>query len=144
MSDRAADASMLAPDALAALIAQAGDALIFADREGVIRVWNAAATRVFGFDASEALGQSLDLIIPEKLREAHWRGFDQAVATGQMRLGGEPTVTRGVHKSGGRLYVEMTFALVRGADGVAIGSVAVARNVTARVERERALRSSAV
>ena len=85
----------------------------------------------------------LDLIIPEKLREAHWRGFDQAMTTGQMRLGGAPTVTRGQSKSGERLYVEMTFALVRATGGEAIGSVAIARNVTARVERERAARSSA-
>jgi PAS domain S-box-containing protein len=98
---------------------------------------------VFGFSAEEALGQNLDLIIPERLREAHWRGFDQAMATGHLRLGGEPTVTRGVHKSGARLYVEMTFALVSDNQGKSIGSVAVARNVTVRVEREKAARSSA-
>ena len=136
-------APSVVPETLDAIVAQAGDALIFADHEGVIRVWNAAASRVFGFSAEEALGQSLDLIIPEKLREAHWRGFDQAMTTGQMRLGGAPTVTRGQSKSGERLYVEMTFALVRATGGEAIGSVAIARNVTARVERERAARSSA-
>ena len=136
-------AATLSSDIPDRIIEQAGDAVIFADREGIIRVWNAAATRVFGFAAEEALGQNLDLIIPEKLREAHWRGFDQAMATGHMRLGGEPTVTRGSHKSGARLYVEMTFALVRDEQGGILGSVAVARNVTARVEREKAARSSA-
>lgn len=133
----------LAPDILDGVIEQAGDAVIFADREGVIRIWNAAATTLFGFALEEAVGQNLDLIIPEKLREAHWRGFDQAMATGRTRLAGEPTVTRGVHKSGARLYLEMTFAVVRDSRGEAVGSVAVARNVTARVEREKAARSSA-
>jgi len=137
------DRAELAPDTVRAIVDQAGDAFIYADRQGVIQVWNAAAARVFGFAASDALGQSLDLIIPEKLRDAHWRGFDHAMSTGEMRLGGAPTVTRGVHKSGGRLYVEMTFALVRDAGGAAIGSVAIARDVTERVERERAGRSSA-
>ncbi|HZQ61162.1 MAG TPA: PAS domain S-box protein [Casimicrobiaceae bacterium] len=143
MIERANPPEAVSPEALGAIIEHAADALIYADRDGVIRVWNAAASRLFGFGADEALGQSLDLIIPDKLREAHWRGFDQAMATGRMRLGGEPTVTRGTHKSGARLYVEMTFALVRDARGEAIGSVAIARNVTARVEREKAARSSA-
>ncbi len=114
------------------ILDRAADAVIFADRSGTIRRWNAAAAALFGFPAEEALGQSLGLIIPEHLRPAHWRGFDAAMASVSLKLQGRPTLTRGLHKSGRKLYVEMTFALVA-SGGAALGSVAVARDVTERV-----------
>jgi PAS domain S-box-containing protein len=95
---------------------------------------------LFGFSADEALGQNLDLIIPEHLRAAHWKGFEAALATGAMKLAGRPTLTRALHQSGRKLYIEMTFALVRDAGGAVVGSVAMARDVTERVERERGAR----
>jgi len=116
------------------------DALIYSDRSGTIRRWNRASTALFGFSADEALGQNLDLIIPEHLRAAHWKGFEAALASGTMKLAGKPTLTRALHKSGRKLYIEMTFALVRDTDGTVRGSVAMARDVTERVERERAAR----
>ncbi|MET4208025.1 PAS domain S-box protein [Bradyrhizobium sp. LA2.1] len=116
------------------------DALIYSDRAGTITRWNRASTTLFGFSADEALGQNLDLIIPEHLRAAHWKGFEAALATGAMKLAGKPTLTRALHKSGRKLYIEMTFALVRDAGGAVVGSVAMARDVTERVERERAAR----
>jgi PAS domain S-box-containing protein len=115
---------------------QAGDAVIYADRLGTIRRWNRAAATLLGFAAEEALGQSLDLVIPDHLRASHWRGFEAAMATGALRLAGRPTLTRAAHKSGRKLYIEMTFALIV-KDGAAEGSVAVAGDVTERVERER-------
>ncbi len=119
------------------VVDQAGDAIIYADRSGIIRRWNRAAATLFGFAVEEALGQTLDLIIPHHLRPPHWRGFEAAMASGALKLAGRPTLTRAAHKNGRKLYVEMTFALVvRG--GAAEGSVAVARDVTERVERERA------
>ncbi|WP_234685875.1 PAS domain S-box protein [Bradyrhizobium monzae] len=121
------------------ILESTADALICADRSGTIARWNSAATALFGYSAEEALGQSLDLIIPEHLRPAHWRGFETAMTKGAMKLQGRPTLTRGLHKSGRKLYVEMTFAIVKdGAAGEVLGSVAVARDVTERVERERA------
>lgn len=125
------------------IIEQVSDALIHADRNGKIVRWNAAATRLFGYSASEALGESLDILIPEHLRAAHWAGFNAAIASGKMKLAGRPTLTRGLHKDGGKLYVEMTFALVKGPDGKPVGSVAMARDVTERVESERAARKAA-
>src|SRR5690348_2974502 len=95
------------------IIAQTTDALIYSDREGKIVRWNAAAETLFGFTAAEALGSSLDLIIPERLRAAHWTGFDRAMASGATRLSGKPTLTRALRKDGARLYVEMTFAVVK-------------------------------
>lgn len=115
----------------------AADAIVVADATGVIRLWNPAAEAVFGFAAAEAIGQGLDLIIPERLRAAHWAGYHRAMTTGTLRLGGHATVTRGTHKSGRKLYVEMSFALVRDAAGAAVASVAIARDVTERHERAR-------
>ena len=114
------------------------EAVVYANRKGVIERWNAAAAQMFGFSAAEALGQGLDLMIPEHLRAAHWRGFDAAMRTGTLRLNGRATLTRGLHKTGRKLYIEMSFALVRDDTGGVTGSVAVARDVTERVEREKA------
>lgn len=125
------------------IIAQTAEALIYANREGVIERWNAAAATMFGFSADEALGQNLDLIIPERLRAAHWHGFNAAMKSGKLRLNGRPTLTRGTHKTGTKLYIEMSFALVRDEAGGVLGSVAVAREVTERVEREKAAAQSA-
>ena len=121
------------------IIDQVADAVIYASPSGVITRWNRASAALFGFSAEDAPGQSLDLIIPEHLRAAHWRGFEAAVTTGAMKLEGRPTLTRALHKSGRKLYVEMTFAIVKGeAEGEVLGSVAMVRDVTERVERERA------
>jgi len=121
-----------------AIIEQTSDAVVYADRSGTIARWNRAAEGLFGYSANEAIGHSLDLIIPERLRPAHWAGFELAMTNGATRLQGRATLTRATHKSGGKLYVEMTFALVKTPDGKPLGSVAVARDVTERVERERA------
>ena len=123
------------------ILEQTADAVIYADRCGTIERWNLSAATMFGYPAAEALGQNLDLIIPEHLRAAHWRGFEAAVASGATRLHGRPTLTRATHRSGRKLYVEMSFALVVDGAGAVVGSVAVARDVTARVEQEKAAAS---
>ena len=120
------------------ILDQIADAVVYADRSGAIVRWNEASTALFGYAADEALGQSLDLIIPEHLRAAHWRGFETAMTRGVMKLQGRPTLTRALHKSGRKLYVEMTFAIVRDREGDVLGSVAMARDVTERITRERA------
>jgi PAS domain S-box-containing protein len=125
------------------ILDQVADAVICINHSGVIIRWNPACTAVFGFSAEEALGQSVDLIIPEHLRASHWSGFDAAMAKGVTKLHGRPTLTRALHKSGRRLYVEMTFAIVKGdAESEVVGSVSMARDVTERAERERAARRS--
>ena len=122
-----------------AILEQIADAVIFADSTGTIRGWNRAAAALFGYSAAQALGQKLDLIIPEHLRAAHWRGFEAAMANGATKLQGRPTLTRATHQTGRRLYVEMTFALVKEqAGGAPRGAVAVARDVTERIEQQRA------
>ena len=120
------------------VLAQAADALIYAARDGRIALWNAAAEHIFGWSAAEAVGQNLDLIIPEHLRAGHWRGWHAAMQTQQLKLHGHATLTRALTKSGRKCYVEMSFALVKDDAGVPIGAVAMARDVTARLEQERA------
>lgn len=125
------------------IVQHMADAMIYAGKDGMIVRWNRAAETLFGFSAGEAIGQSLDLIIPEHLRAAHWRGFDAAIQSGATRLNGRATVTRALHKSGTKLYVEMSFSLVSDESGTVLGSVAVARDVSERVEREKAARAAA-
>ena len=134
--------SAIVPHTLAAsILAQTADALIYADKTGHIVLWNAAAERLFGWNASEVIGQNLNLIIPEHLRAGHWRGWDAAMQTAQLKLNGQATLTRALTKSGAKCYVEMSFALVKDDAGTPIGAVAMARDVTARVEQERATRA---
>ena len=113
------------------IIEQTSDAVINADKDGNIQRWNNAASQLFGFSKVEALGQSLDLISPERARKAHWHGFNLAVENGNLRLSGKPTLTRAIHKNAEkRLYVQMSFSLVKDNDGHVQGSVAIARDMT--------------
>ncbi|MCO5100452.1 MAG: PAS domain-containing protein [Burkholderiaceae bacterium] len=113
----------------ASLLEQLPDAVVAADRAGVIRVWNAAASQLFGYAPAEAIGQTLDLIIPERLRDAHWKGYHAALAAGQTKYAGRVMTTRATPKNGEKLYVGMCFAIVRDPSGQACGAVASARRV---------------
>ncbi len=119
----------------------AAEAVVASDREGAIVFWNAGAERVFGYAAAEALGQSLDLIIPEPQRERHWTGYDRVIASGESRFGaGDLLATPGMHRDGRRLSLEFTIALVKDETGQVQAMVSVIRDVTARFEEMRALR----
>jgi PAS domain S-box-containing protein len=114
-------------DVFRAVVDQSPDAMIFADRDGLIRIWNARAEEMFGYTASEAIGRSLDLIIPPHLRAAHWQGYHRAIAAGRTRSDGKPMLTRATHRDGGKLYVEIAFAIVRGELREILGALATAR-----------------
>lgn len=116
------------------------EALIYADLKGIIQYWNHGSEKVFGFTAAEAVGQSLDIIIPEKLRKAHWDGYEKAIVRGDTISGRGSRITRALHKSGQTLYVDMSFAMVRDQSNELIGSLAVARDATERYQEERKLR----
>lgn len=116
------------------------EALIFCDLDGIIRVWNGGAEKVFGWSAAEAIGQSLDLIIPERMRKGHWDGFNQAIERGGVKPGRSSMITRSLHKSVDSIYVDMSFEMVKDAQGRMLGSLAVARDATARFTEEKALR----
>ena len=126
----------------AAILDSMQEAVIYANLKGVIQIWNHGAEAVFGFSADEAVGQSVDIIIPEKLRAAHWAGFNKAVEHGDILSAPGARMTRGLKKSGEQLYVEMSFAMVKSPSGAMIGSIAVARDATERFLAERAERAA--
>ncbi len=119
------------------LLDQAPDAVIFAGPDGIIREWNTAAEALFGHAASDAIGQSLDLIVPERFREAHWKGFDKALGEGDTKYRGQALPTRSMRKDGTDFYVELTFAIVHNVDGKVIGALAHARDITERWTHDR-------
>jgi PAS domain S-box-containing protein len=122
------------------LIREAPDAIIFADAEGVIRFWNRGAERIFGFAEAEALGQSLDIIIPDNLQARHWEGFSATMRSGSTRYGsGEILAVPALRKDGRRISIEFTIVPFRD-DARIIGITAMLRDVTARFEEMRALR----
>ena len=122
------------------LVEQSPDAVIFADAEGTIRTWNAAAERIFGFAAAAALGQNLDIIIPERFRPAHWAGFERAMGEAKTKYVGQSLPTRALRADGTQFYVELGFAIVV-SGGKAVGALATARDITERFEKERADRA---
>lgn len=128
------------PELASWLIEQSPDAMIYSDMQGRVRVWNAAASKMFGFSAEQAIGQSLDIIIPEKLRKAHWRGFDAAIAAGVTKHSGKPMPTKALRADGSEFYTEMGFALIFNNQGEVVGTVAQARDITERFEKGRAER----
>jgi PAS domain S-box-containing protein len=116
------------------------DAVIVADRDGRIEYWNPGAERIFGFTAEEALGSSLDLIIPDRLKERHWSGFRNAVENGTSRYGpGDLLAVPARTADGRRVSIEFTVAFLLDHDQVA-HVAAVLRDVTARREQEMELR----
>jgi len=123
------------------LVQDAPDAIIYADAEGVIRFWNGGAERIFGFTPAEAVGQSLDIIIPENLRRRHWDGYHQVMKSGTSRYGaGDVLAVPGVRKDGQRLSLEFTIVPVRGEDGRLRGIAAILRDVTKRFEEMKELK----
>ena len=124
---------------LSSLVQAAGDAIIAADTDGKILLWNPAAERIFGFTAAEALGHSLDLIIPERLRHRHWEGYQGVMRTGQTRYGTEVLRVPALHKDGRALSIAFTVALLNAGDGGIQAIAAIVRDETARWEEERAL-----
>jgi len=128
----------------ASLLHGEADAIVVCDREGIIRFWNPGAVRIFGFAESEAVGQSLDIIIPERLRARHWDGFHTMMRTGQSRYsGGDMLSVPGERKDGARISVEFTIVPIKDAQGQVAGLASVMRDVTARFEELKALRQQA-
>lgn len=127
-------------DLAAALVEQAPDAMIFVDPQGTIQVWNEAASRIFGFAKEEALGANLDMIIPERFRDAHWRGFQRALADGVTKYVGQALPTRAARADDTKIYVELSFAVVRDGEARVLGALANARDITERFEKERSSR----
>lgn len=123
-----------------AIIQAAGDAIVAAGPDGSILLWNRAAERMFGYSEGEALGHSLDLIIPERFRDRHWEGYREVMRTGKTRYGTEVLRVPAVHKDGRRLSIAFTVALVYSLNQEIQAIAAIIRDETSRWEEERALR----
>src|SRR6478736_9898778 len=122
-----------------AVVRESAEAIVVTDPAGIIRLWNDGAARIFGFSADEAMGQSLDVIIPEKLRERHWNGYFQTMATGYTRYGDNLLCVPASHRDGHRLSIEFSVALLRDDAGQIVGISAIMREISERRNAEKEL-----
>lgn len=125
---------------LSALIAAFGDAIVVCDTAGIITLWNPAATRMFGFGEDEALGQSLDIIIPERMRARHWEGYVKTMETGVTKYGHDILRVPTIGKDGRNLSIAFTVALLHDADGKVNAIASIMRDETERFQKDRATR----
>ena len=132
------DLNQLVADAILGSVA---DALVATDRNGIIRLWNPGAERIFGHRAEDALGQSLDLILPERLRARHWEGFRHVMATGESHYGeGDLLSVPGLRQGGQRISLEFSIVPLKDEQGQMQGIAAVMRDVSSRFEEMRSLK----
>ena len=135
--------SQISHDSLGTLeqiVEGAQDAIVFADPDGIIHLWNQAAERIFGYSVEEALGQTLDLIVPENMRERHWEGYRKVMATGVTKYGSELLAVPAINSDGRRMSVEFTIILLKDATGEPLGTAAIMRDVTERWLKEKELK----
>jgi len=123
------------------LVNAVGDAVVVCDAEGRITLWNAGAVRIFGFTETEAIGASLDIIIPERMRKRHWDGYHKSMATGVTRYGDTVLSVPAVDKAGRSLSIGFTVAMLRDAAGKVTAIASVMRDETERFHRDRELRA---
>ena len=123
------------------IVNQLPSAIVLGDREGIVRMWNSGAEAMFGWSAEEALGKSMDIIIPEKHRQRHWEGYSRVMETGVTKYGKSLLAVPALTKDGRRISVEFNVALLKDAEGRVVGAAASIQDVTARWEREKALRA---
>ncbi len=125
----------------AALVGAIGDAVVVCNAQGEVTLWNAAAERMFGFSAAEAMGQSMDIIIPERLRQRHWDGYHKTMATGVTRYGNDVLRVPAVNKAGQAMSIAFTVAMLYTPEGKVDAIVAIIRDESSRFKEERALRT---
>jgi PAS domain S-box-containing protein len=122
------------------IVQESSDAIMFSDRQGIIRLWNRGAERMFGYSAAEALGQSLDLVIPENLRGRHWDGYFRVMESGESRYSTDMLSAPALRKDGARISTEFSMVMVKDNDHKVVGVAAVIRDVSARWQREKDLK----
>lgn len=122
------------------IVQQTQIAVIFSDRQGVIQLWNSGAEAMFGYTAEESIGQSLDIIVPERQRARHWEGYDKVMTSGASKYGREMLAVPATRKDGTRISIEFTIVLVRSPSGDVLGAAAIMQDVTARWQQQKQLR----
>jgi len=123
------------------LVEGAGDAIMVCDAKGAITLWNRAAERIFGFTEAEALGQSLDMIVPQRQRQRHWDGYQKTMETGITKYGADLLRVPALHKDGHTLSIAFTVSMLFSESREVTGIVAIVRDETARFAEERKLRA---
>ncbi len=123
-----------------AVVAAVGDGVMAADAKGAIILWNAACERMFGHTEAEAMGKSLDIIIPQRQQQRHWDGYEKTMSTGITKYGNDVLRVPAVHKDGHTLSIAFTVALLHSADGKVSAIIAVIRDESARFAQERELK----
>ena len=122
------------------LVASIGDAVVVSDAKGVIVLWNVGAERMFGHSEAEALGKTLDIITPERLRQRHWEGYDKSMATGTTKYGSDLLRVPAIHKDGRTMSIAFSVAMLFEADGKVGSIVAIIRDETTRFAEDREMR----
>lgn len=122
------------------IVEQTQFAVIFSDREGVIQLWNAGAEAMFGYRAEEAVGRSLDIIVPERQQARHWEGYAKVMASGVTKYGSQLLAVPAMRKDGTRISVEFTIVLLRSASAEILGAAAIMQDVTARWQQQKQLK----
>jgi PAS domain S-box-containing protein len=128
------------PETYRLIVEQSSDAVIFADPEGTIRIWNPGAEAIFGFLAGDAVGENLNLIIPEDMRAAHWAAFTVAIEAGRTKHSRGALTTRSLTKDRKKIYVSLSFSIVRDRSGLVLGALATGRDVTSIYLSEKDLK----
>lgn len=123
------------------LVQLSNDAIIYSDRYGIIQLWNKGAERILGFTADEAIGQSLNIFIPENQRPRHWEGYFRVMESGVTLYSTELLAAPAIRKDGTRISTEFSMTIIRNSEGEIDGTAAVLRDVTARWQKEKALRT---
>ncbi|AGU51731.1 putative PAS domain S-box protein [Variovorax paradoxus B4] len=123
------------------LVEGAGDAIMVCNAQGAITLWNRAAERIFGFTEAEALGQSLDMIIPQRQRQRHWDGYQKTMETGITKYGADLLRVPALHKDGHTLSIAFTVSMLFSQSREVTGIVAIVRDETVRFAEERKLRA---
>lgn len=121
-------------------VEQSADAILIADCEGIIRYWNTGAERMLGYIASDAVGQPLDLFIPEKLRGRHWEGYHRVMASGETKYKTGLLTSPGIRKDGSQVSLEFSMVLLKDEQGVMLGCASIMRDVTERWLKEKELK----
>lgn len=122
------------------LVETSAEAIMVCDAKGMITLWNAASERMFGFASAEAMGQSLDIIIPQRQQARHWEGYHQTMASGITKYGASVLRVPAVHKEGHMLSIAFTVSLMHDTSGAVSAIVAVVRDESIKFAEERALK----
>ncbi len=126
------------------IIENTTDAILYVNAKGLIQHWNDGAERIFGFSAAEAIGQSLDIIIPEKLRGRHWEGYYKVMASGESRYGTDLLSVPANHRNGQRLSVDFSIVILKDEQGKVTGIASLMRDMTAQRQKEKKLKERIV